>query len=205
MPAGSVPDPLALDLLQKLTGNPTATFRGDQWDVIDAIVNRREKVLLVQRTGWGKSAVYFVSAKMLRERGQGLTLIVSPLLGLMRNQVFAGKRMNLRIGALHSGTNDKFDTFRKLIAQDAIDVLLVSPERFANEQFYRELLPSLADRLGLLVIDEAHCISDWGHDFRPDYQRLRNVVANLPPNSPLLATTATANDRVVEDVRGQLG
>ena len=205
MQSGTVPDPIALDLLHQLTGNAADTFRVDQWQVIDAIVNRRDKVLLVQRTGWGKSAVYFVSAKMLRQRGQGLTLIVSPLLGLMRNQVFAGKRMGLRIGALHSGNNDKFPTFRDLIAKDAVDVLLVSPERFANEQFYRELLPSIANRLGLLVIDEAHCISDWGHDFRPDYQRLRNVVANLPPNSPLLATTATANNRVVEDIRGQLG
>jgi ATP-dependent DNA helicase RecQ len=198
-------DPDAQEWLKKLTGNPEATFRGDQWSVIDSIVNRREKVLLVQRTGWGKSAVYFISARMLRDRGRGLTLIVSPLLGLMRNQVFAGKRMNLRIGALHSGTNDRFDTFVNLLGKDAIDVLLVSPERFANEQFRQQMLPLVADRLALLVIDEAHCISDWGHDFRPDYQRLRNVVQSLPPNSPLLATTATANDRVVEDVSNQLG
>jgi ATP-dependent DNA helicase RecQ len=198
-------DPSALDLLRKLTGDPTSTFRGDQWDVIDAIVNQHQRVLLVQRTGWGKSAVYFISAKLLRERGRGLTLIVSPLLGLMRNQVYAGKRMGLRIGALHSGNSDKFDTFVDLVARDAIDVLLISPERFANDKFQTELLPSIAERLALLVIDEAHCISDWGHDFRPDYQRLSNVIAQLPQSSPILATTATANNRVVADVSRQLG
>jgi ATP-dependent DNA helicase RecQ len=195
----------ALDLLRAGTGDPDVDFRGDQWPVIDALVNRREKVLLVQRTGWGKSAVYFITAKLLREEGRGPTLIVSPLLALMRNQVMAGKRMGLRIGALHSGTNDRFDTFVQMIQADAIDVLLVSPERFANQQFLDHLLPLVMERTGLLVVDEAHCISDWGHDFRPDYQRLANLMRQLPPNSPLLATTATANDRVVEDVRQQLG
>ncbi|MEJ7900791.1 MAG: RecQ family ATP-dependent DNA helicase [Thermomicrobiales bacterium] len=195
----------ALDLLRAGVGNPEVDFRDDQWTVIDALVNRREKVLLVQRTGWGKSAVYFITAKLLREQGRGPTLIVSPLLALMRNQVMAGKRMGLRIGALHSGTNDRFDTFVQMIEADAIDVLLVSPERFANQQFLDGLLPLVLERTGLLVVDEAHCISDWGHDFRPDYQRLSNLIRQLPPNSPLLATTATANDRVVEDVREQLG
>jgi len=195
----------ALELLRAGTGDPAVEFRNDQWTVIDALVNRREKVLLVQRTGWGKSAVYFITARLLREAGLGPTLIVSPLLALMRNQVMAGKRMGLRIGALHSGTADRFDTFVELVQNDAIDVLLVSPERFANEQFLDGLLPMLMERTGLLVVDEAHCISDWGHDFRPDYQRLANLIRQLPPNSPLLATTATANDRVVEDVRQQLG
>jgi len=195
----------ALELLRSGVGNPDVDFRDDQWTVIDALVNHREKVLLVQRTGWGKSAVYFITAKLLREQGRGPTLIVSPLLALMRNQVMAGKRMGLRIGALHSGTNDRFDTFVQLIRDDAIDVLLVSPERFANQQFLDGLLPTLMEKTGLLVVDEAHCISDWGHDFRPDYQRLSNLIRQLPPNSPLLATTATANDRVVADVQEQLG
>jgi ATP-dependent DNA helicase RecQ len=199
------PDPAALALLQQLTNDETTTFRDDQWNVIDAIVNRQQRVLLVQRTGWGKSAVYFISAKLLRNQGRGLTLIVSPLLGLMRNQVYAGKRMGLRIGALHSGNNDKFETFVDLIRRDSVDVLLISPERFANDRFRADLLPVIAERLALLVIDEAHCISDWGHDFRPDYQRLSNVIAQLPPSSPVLATTATANNRVVADVSRQLG
>jgi ATP-dependent DNA helicase RecQ len=195
----------ALQLLRAMVGNPEAGFRGDQWDVIDAVVNKREKVLLVQRTGWGKSAVYFIAAKLLREQGRGPTLIVSPLVALMRNQVMAGKRMGLRIGALHAGTNDRFETFVQLIEADAVDVLLVSPERFANALFLDRMLPLVLERTGLLVVDEAHCISDWGHDFRPDYQRLSNLIRQLPPNSPLLATTATANDRVVEDVQRQLG
>jgi ATP-dependent DNA helicase RecQ len=188
-----------------MTADPDATFRGDQLPVIDALVTHREKVLLVQRTGWGKSAVYFITAKLLREQGLGPTLIVSPLLALMRNQVLAGRRMGLRIGALHSGTADRFDTFVQIVEADTVDVLLVSPERFANPQFTDRLLPQLMSRIGLMVVDEAHCISDWGHDFRPDYQRLANLIAQLPPNAPLLATTATANDRVVQDVRHQLG
>jgi len=195
----------ALELLRAMVGDSAVTFRGDQWPVIDALVNRREKVLLVQRTGWGKSAVYFITAKLLREQGRGPTVIVSPLLALMRNQVLAGRRMGLRIGALHAGTNDRFDTFVEMVRNDRVDILLVSPERFANQQFLDHLLPLLMERIGLLVVDEAHCISDWGHDFRPDYQRLANLIRQLPPNSPLLATTATANDRVVSDVQQQLG
>ncbi len=209
-PAPATPsDPVqvahALELLRAGVGDPTAAFRDDQWQVIEALVNRREKLLLVQRTGWGKSAVYFISAKLLREQGRGPTIIVSPLIALMRNQVQAGRRMGLRIGALHSGTNDRFDTFVEMIETDRVDVLLVSPERFANPRFVDGLLPLILERIGLLVVDEAHCISDWGHDFRPDYQRLANIIGQLPPNSPLLATTATANERVVEDVSAQLG
>jgi ATP-dependent DNA helicase RecQ len=203
------PDPAqqarALDLLRAMVGDPAVEFRGDQWQVVDALVNRREKVLLVQRTGWGKSAVYFITARLLRDQGRGPTLIVSPLLALMRNQVMAGKRMGLRIGALHSGTADRFDTFVQMVQEDRVDVLLVSPERFANQQFLDGLLPLLMERIGLVVVDEAHCISDWGHDFRPDYQRLANLIRQLPPNSPLLATTATANDRVVRDIQEQMG
>lgn len=195
----------ALSLLRIGVGQDDAVFRDDQWEIIDALVDRKENVLLVQRTGWGKSAVYFISAKMMRQQGFGVTIIVSPLIGLMRNQVLAGRRMGLRIGALHSGTNDRFEHFRSLMLLDRIDVLLVAPERFANPQFLDHLLPLIVERTGLLVIDEAHCISDWGHDFRPDYKRLSNIVRRLPPNSALLATTATANDRVVHDICEQLG
>lgn len=195
----------AIALLRQLTGNPDSTFRDDQWDVIDALVNRGEHLLLIQRTGWGKSAVYFISARMLRDRGRGPTVIVSPLLSLMRNQVLAGRRMGLRIGALHSGTSHWFDEFRTGIQEDTIDVLLVSPERFANERFRRDILPMLEQRMGMLVIDEAHCVSNWGHDFRFDYLRLANIVRQLPTGSPLLATTATANDRVESDITKQLG
>ena len=195
----------AQELLRAMIGSEDADFRDDQWPVIDALVNQRDKVLLVQRTGWGKSAVYFITARLLRDEGRGPTIIVSPLVALMRNQVMAGRKMGLRIGALHAGTNDRFDTFVDLITRDQVDVLLISPERFANPQFVERLLPLLLERLGLLVVDEAHCISDWGHDFRPDYQRLANVMRQLSPDTPLLATTATANDRVVLDIQQQLG
>lgn len=195
----------ALSLLWSGVGNESADFHNDQWEVIDALVNRREKVLLVQRTGWGKSAVYFISAKMLRQRGFGVTIIISPLISLMRNQVVAGRRMGLRIGALHAGTNNRFEDFRNLVLSDTIDLLLVAPERFANSEFLDTLLPVVLEHTGLLVVDEAHCISDWGHDFRPDFKRLSNIIRQLPPNSALLATTATANDRVIRDIRQQLG
>ena len=198
-------DPVAIALLRQLTGNPESTFRDDQWDVIDALVNRGEHLLLIQRTGWGKSAVYFISAKLLRGRGRGPTVIVSPLLSLMRNQVLAGRRMGLRIGALHSGTGHWFDEFRRGIQDDTIDILLVSPERFANERFRREILPLLEQRMGMLVIDEAHCVSNWGHDFRFDYLRLAGIADHLLRGSPLLATTATVNNRAVDDIQSQLG
>ncbi len=198
-------DPVASSLLRRLTENPAATFRDDQWEVIDALVNRSERILLLQRTAWGKSAVYFIGAKLLRDRGHGPTVIVSPLLSLMRNQVIAGKRMGLRIGALHSGTSHHFDAFRQGLRENAIDVLLVSPERFANERFRREILPLLEHRMGMLVIDEAHCISQWGHDFRFDYLRLSGIARCLPVGSPMLATTATANTRIMNDITGQLG
>ncbi|MGI8484295.1 MAG: RecQ family ATP-dependent DNA helicase [Thermomicrobiales bacterium] len=198
-------DPVAIAMLRQLTGNPDASFRDEQWEVIDALVNHGEHLLLVQRTGWGKSAVYFIGTRLLRDRGQGPTIIVSPLLSLMRNQVEAGRRMGLRVGALHSGTGHWFDAFRQGILEDAIDILIVSPERFSNERFRREILPLLEQRIGMLVIDEAHCISNWGHDFRFDYLRLARVAGHLPPDSPLLATTATVNDRVVEDIQSQLG
>ncbi len=198
-------DPVAIELLHQLTGHPGASFRDDQWEVIDALVNRGERILLVQRTGWGKSAVYFVSAKILRNRGRGPTVIISPLLSLMRNQVMAGRRMGLRIGALHSGTSHRFEDFQRMVLDDTIDVLLIAPERFASERFRDDLLPDISRHMGMLVIDEAHCVSDWGHDYRPDYLRLGSILQYLPRESPLLATTATANQRVVMDIQGQLG
>jgi len=205
LPAAPPPDPDALAHLRRLTGNPEATFRGDQWQVIHALATHRQSMLLVERTGWGKSAVYFVSTALLRAQGRGPTIIVSPLLSLMRNQVEAGKAMGLRIGALHSGTRDRWETFRDLARDDRIDALLIAPERFADPRFRDEILPHLLPNLGMLVIDEAHCISDWGHDFRIDYQRLAPIIRDLPADIPVLATTATANARVVTDVRTQLG
>ena len=195
----------ALTLLRRLLGDQDAEFRDGQWEAIDALVNRRERLLLVQRTGWGKSAIYFVATRMLRDRGSGATLIVSPLLALMRNQVEASERMGIRAMTINSTNRSEWPDLQREVLSDKADVLLVSPERLANESFMEELLLPVSGRIGLLVVDEAHCISDWGHDFRPDYRRLVNVLRRMPANMPIVGTTATANDRVIEDAKRQLG
>jgi ATP-dependent DNA helicase RecQ len=159
----------------------------------------------VQRTGWGKSAVYFIAAKLLREQGRGATVIVSPLLALMRNQVAAAQRAGVHAATINSGNVTEWDTVHRQVAAGELDVLLVSPERLNNPEFRDNVLPALAADAGLVVVDEAHCVSDWGHDFRPDYRRIRTLMAELGPDTPVLATTATANDRVVDDVAAQLG
>ena len=197
--------PEALRLLRRLLAHDEAEFRDGQWEAIDALVTRRERLLLVQRTGWGKSAVYFVATRMLRDRGLGATLIVSPLLALMRNQVKAAERMGVHAISINSTNRDEWPELRRAVLADEADALLISPERLANERFLEELLLPLAGRIGLLVVDEAHCISDWGHDFRPDYRRLASVLRRMPGNLPIVGTTATANDRVIDDVQRQLG
>lgn len=195
----------ALQHLRLAMANATAGFRDGQWEAIDHIVNQRGKVLCVQRTGWGKSMVYFVSAKLMRAEGAGVTLIISPLLALMRNQIEAAQRLGLRALTVNSTNRDDWDHVRDELLADRVDLLLISPERLANDEFVGGTLQPIAARIGLLVIDEAHCISDWGHDFRPDYRRIGQVLARLPANIAVLATTATANTRVEQDVAAQLG
>ena len=197
--------PEALGLLRRLTGDPAAAFRPDQLEAIERLVGRRERVLLVQRTGWGKSAVYFIATRMLRDRGSGPTLLVSPLLALMRNQIEAAQRMGVRAETINSANRDDWGPVRERLERDAVDLLLISPERLANQEFRSEVLPEVGRRSSLLVIDEAHCISDWGHDFRPDYRRITRVLDLLPTGVPVLCCTATANDRVIDDVVAQLG
>ncbi|MFI2039687.1 RecQ family ATP-dependent DNA helicase [Streptomyces bottropensis] len=194
-------------VLARLVGAPagTARLREDQWHAIEALVADKRRALVVQRTGWGKSAVYFVATALLRERGAGPTVIVSPLLALMRNQVEAAARAGIRARTINSSNTEEWDTIRQEVTAGTVDVLLVSPERLNNPDFRDQVLPELAAATGLLVVDEAHCISDWGHDFRPDYRRLRTMLADLPPGVPVLATTATANARVTADVADQLG
>lgn len=194
----------AQTLLSQLAG-PDAQLRDDQWIAIEALVVQRRQALVVQRTGWGKSAVYFIAAKLLREQGCGATVIVSPLLALMRNQVAAAQRAGVRAATINSGNVTEWDEIRQLVNRGELDVLLVSPERLNNPDFRDNVLPSLAADAGLVVVDEAHCVSDWGHDFRPDYRRIRTLIAELGTDVPVLATTATANDRVVDDVAAQLG
>ncbi|MDQ3714930.1 MAG: RecQ family ATP-dependent DNA helicase [Actinomycetota bacterium] len=195
----------ALAVLRELTGNPGADFREGQDVAIAALVEGRRRALVVQRTGWGKSAVYFVATALLRARGGGPTLLVSPLLALMRDQVAAAARAGVRAVEMSSANTTEWGEVSDRLAADNVDVLLVSPERLTNPRFREELLPDLVRRCGLLVVDEAHCISDWGHDFRPDYRRIRDLLTQLPAGTPVLATTATANERVVADVAEQLG
>ncbi|NUT37757.1 MAG: DEAD/DEAH box helicase [Hamadaea sp.] len=192
-------------MLRRLVGRADARLRDDQWRAIEALVVGGRRVLCVQRTGWGKSAVYFVATALLRQRQAGPTVIVSPLLALMRNQVAAAERAGIRAHTINSANLEEWDQITDEIRAGAVDVLLISPERLNNPDFRDGVLPKLAGTCGLLVIDEAHCVSDWGHDFRPDYRRLRTLLGELPDGVPVLATTATANGRVTADVAEQLG
>ncbi len=197
----------ALELLRQAVGDPTATFRQGQWEAIEDLLLRRAKMLVVQRTGWGKSMVYFLTTRLMRERApeRSVALLISPLLALMRDQVRAAERLGVRAATINSSNREEWAQVREQVSSGGVDVLLVSPERLANEDFLQDTLLPMAGRIGLFVVDEAHCISDWGHDFRPDYQRVTRILQTLPPNVPVLTTTATANDRVVTDVVAQLG
>lgn len=195
----------ALILLRAAVGRGDAQFRPDQWEAIGALVNNRARLLVVQRTGWGKSIVYFIATKLNREQGRGCTLLISPLLSLMRNQLEAAERAGVRARTINSANPDDWEAIRRELISGCVDLLLVSPERLSNEEFVRDCLLPIAGNIGLLAVDEAHCISDWGHDFRPDYRRIVRILQALPRNMPMLATTATANDRVVADVIAQLG
>ena len=194
----------ALEILRTLVGRPDAEFHEGQYEAIETLVDQRRRALVVQRTGWGKSAVYFVATLLLRRQGAGPTILVSPLLALMRDQVAAAARAGVRAVSINSSNAHEWAEVQQLLQADEVDVLLVSPERLNNPSFRDEQLPALIKRVGLLVVDEAHCISDWGHDFRPDYRRLRDLIAEMPGGVPVLATTATANSRVVTDVAAQL-
>ncbi|MEA3544568.1 MAG: RecQ family ATP-dependent DNA helicase, partial [Thermodesulfobacteriota bacterium] len=194
----------AIEFLRTALNDRQATFRDGQWDCIEGLL-ARQKMLVVQRTGWGKSMVYFLATRLLRDRGAGPTLLISPLLSLMRNQLEAAARIGIVAKTINSTNSEEWDQIQQELTTGKIDLLLISPERLANEQFRQEILIQVANTIGLFVIDEAHCISDWGHDFRPDYRRITRVLQALPPNVSVLATTATANNRVVKDVMMQLG
>lgn len=191
--------------LHALTGRPDAEFRDGQLDAIRALVVEKRRTLVVQRTGWGKSAVYFLATRMLRNRGAGPTLLVSPLIALMDNQVQAAARMGLRAAIVNSTNRDEWDEIKDRMERDEVDLLLIAEQRLSNPKFRDEWLGHLESRIGLVVVDEVHCISDWGHDFRPHYRRIGSFLAGLPATLPVIGCTATANDRVVADVEGQLG
>jgi ATP-dependent DNA helicase RecQ len=197
-------DEAAQSLLQEALGEK-AEFRPDQLEAIEALVEQRARVLVVQRTGWGKSIVYFIATRLLRNEGGGPAILISPLLALMRDQIAMAERLGVRAKSIDSTNEAEWTEIEAELAGDEIDLLLISPERLANQRFRERTLGLIEKGIGLFVVDEAHCISDWGHDFRPDYQRIRSLTQLLPAGVPLLATTATANDRVVQDIEGQLG
>lgn len=193
----------ALTYLRTALGKPDAQFQDGQWEAIESLVKDRGQLLVVQRTGWGKSMVYFLATRLLRDQGFGPTLLVSPLLALMRNQLEAANRLGLRALKIDSTNSDDWAVIIAQLLRNDADLLLISPERLSNEGFRSDVLGRI--NIGLFVVDEAHCISDWGHDFRPDYRRITRVLNLLPSSVPVLATTATANNRVVTDVAVQLG
>jgi ATP-dependent DNA helicase RecQ len=190
--------------LQTMLG-PRATFREGQREAIEAVIEDGRRALVVQRTGWGKSLVYWIATRVRRDRGHGPTLIISPLLALMRNQIAMAGRLGLQAATINSGNVAEWEAVHEGLAANTVDVLLISPERLANERFMSDILPTIRGSIGLFVVDEAHCISDWGHDFRPDYRRIARILRTLDLRVPVLATTATANDRVVDDIADQLG
>jgi ATP-dependent DNA helicase RecQ len=195
----------AKQLLRLGTGIPGAEFRDSQEKAIRHVVENRGRLLLVQKTGWGKSNVYFIAAKLLREGGSGPALLISPLLSLMRNQILQAERMGVRSERITSDNQENWEEIENKIRNNEVDILLVSPERLANEHFNRGILSLIASRISLLIVDEAHCISDWGHDFRPHYRMIDRLIRNLPENLRLLGTTATANNRVTADLEEILG
>ena len=198
---------LAHELLRRGTGDSNSVFRGRQEETIRHLVDGRgrRRLLLVQKTGWGKSFVYFIAAKLLRRLGRGPVVLISPLLALMRNQIAMTERLGVRAGTINSSNTEEWGSVVERLAAGQIDILLAAPERLANDEFMSDVYSPYLSRPGMWVIDEAHCISDWGHDFRPDYRRIESLVRNLPDTVPLLAATATANDRVVEDLEEVLG
>ena len=195
----------ALNLLRLGTGISNATFRTGQEEAIRHVVEGRGRLAVVQKTGWGKSFVYFIAVRLLREAGAGPALLVSPLLSLMRNQIRAATRMGVRAARITSDNVDEWSAVEATLDRDEVDILLIAPERLANQHFRGEVLARIAERISMLVIDECHCISDWGHDFRPTYRLIERFSRTLPRNMRLLATTATANDRVMNDLREVLG
>jgi ATP-dependent DNA helicase RecQ len=196
----------ALQILRRAIGKDDAAFHEHQWEAIRLLVEDQARLLVVQRTGWGKSAVYFIATRLLREKGHGPTIIISPLLALMRNQIEGARSYGINLGTINSSQfkEENKETEAQLLAGN-LDAVIISPERLANAGFMDDVLRPVANRVSMLVIDEVHCISDWGHDFRPDYKRIMSVLGFLPKNIPVLGTTATANKRVMDDVAGQLG
>jgi len=195
---------LALKYLKQMLGDDKE-FREGQWKAIKSVILDRKRVIIVQRTGWGKSIVYFLATKLLREQGFGPTILISPLLSLMRNQILAAEKIGIQALTINSTNEDTWEDITNSILSNNCDIILISPERLKNRKFLNEVIIPISQKLGLLVVDEVHCISDWGHDFRPDYRRISQILELLPGGIPVIGTTATANNRVVEDIKEQFG
>lgn len=196
----------ALKYLKEMTGAPSATFHDGQLEAIIELVGNNRQMLVVQKTGWGKSAVYFIATKIMRDQGKGPSIIISPLIALMRNQVESASRLGLLVSTVNSSLNDyEREENERRITTGQADAIIIAPEQLANDNFVQNTLSEVLSKISLFVVDEAHCISDWGHDFRPDYRRIVRILNAMPKNLPVLATTATANDRVVSDIQNQLG
>ena len=197
---------IAINLLKQMTQNPSATFHQDQWEAIEQLVSRQSKLLVVQRTGWGKSAVYFIATKLRRVQDFGPTIIISPLLSLIRNQIESAAKLGLTVVSYNSSMDKgELANAERLIVSQQVDAVIIAPEQLGQTYFSERILNAISGNIGLFVVDEAHCISDWGHDFRLDYGRIVRVLNNMPGNMPVLATTATANNRVISDIQSQLG
>ena len=196
----------ALNILRSSIGDNNVNFRKNQWETISQLVLANSKILVVERTGWGKSSLYFISTKLLRAQNSGPTIIISPLIALMRNQIISAASYGVSLGTINSSQelDDQQLTIDKVLNNE-LDALIISPEQLAKEKIIDKVIKPISKNTGLLVIDEAHCISDWGHDFRPDYKRVKTILGFLPSNISVLLTTATANNRVMKDVVSQLG
>jgi len=193
----------ARQLIKQMFG-ASAEFRPGQLEAIEHILNQSGRLLIVQKTGWGKSVVYFIMTKINRELGKGPTLIISPLLALMRNQIYNANKLGLRAATINSSNTKEWEQVQNGLKNNLYDLLLISPERLSSQNFLPEIVPAIG-RIGAFVVDEVHCISDWGHDFRPDYRRIKSIVSNVFTGIPIVGTTATANNRVVKDLEEQLG
>lgn len=196
---------LTAENILKQTLGPASAFREGQWEAIEAVVQQRQRLVVVQRTGWGKSLVYFIATRLNRIQNRGITVLVSPLLSLMRNQIAQAEKFGLCAKRIDSTNRDEHNSITQALISDQVDLLLISPERLSNQAFRASIWPTIRPQIGLLVIDEVHCISDWGHDFRPDYRRVMHILAELPSSTSVLGTTATANTRVIDDIQTILG
>lgn len=193
----------AEELLKQMIGKD-AEFRDGQWEAIENAVNNKRS-LIIEKTGWGKSIVYFMASKLINERRGGVTVLLSPLLSLIRNQIETAEKMGIRALSINSENKDDWDEIEHTLINGQCEIIFISPERLANKDFVERVIPMIKGSINMIVVDEAHCISDWGHDFRPDYGRIVDVIKLLPPNIPVIATTATANKRVEKDIKEQLG